>query len=201
MSEEKRIGAIVIKPLKRITEAKTNVMENKPEPQAAHSASEPAAPSAPTASAPAASSTGANENKLRTRSQTYAAAVYERVNAVRTRNKEFRENYLGLARKFPALICTAGLAQALSFVSNEAKERPASKQLLDDLNGVIGEANGNSLLTTSLDADLLLYMHLTRKTLSALVWFKRFSESILDTNEPSIKDNALPAEGSASQGK
>jgi CRISPR-associated protein Cmr5 len=126
------------------------------------------------------------DGKLRTRSQTYAASVYLKVKAIKddsTKKKKFHKKYGGMAHKLPILICTAGLAQALVFVEGKSKDEAGWKHLLDDLSAVVGPINGKHLLKASLEEDLFTYMYLTRKTMDALVWFKRFAVSILDVKQ------------------
>ncbi len=130
---------------------------------------------------------------LQTRSQTYAKKAYEKVKAVTGENDAFREEYAALAKSLPFLIRSAGLAQALAFVDAKAKGEEANKpkpkawnRLLADLNQIMQAGNPKALVQAGIEADLFEYMHLTRKTLEALVWFKRFSESVLDVkkNQP-----------------
>jgi CRISPR-associated protein Cmr5 len=123
---------------------------------------------------------------LRTRSQVYAAAVYEKVMAIKddtTKKKKFQKKYGGMAHKLPVLIRTAGLAQALAFIEVKGTDEAGWKRLLEDLNTVVGPTNGKGLLKASLEEDLVSYMHLTRKTTNALVWFKRFAVSLLNVRQ------------------
>jgi CRISPR-associated protein Cmr5 len=83
-----------------------------------------------------------------------------------------------MAHKLPVLIRTAGLAQALAFV--QARGKNAHKKLLDDLATVISAQNGETLATTSRTAPLPDYMRLTQHALAALLWFKRFAQSVLE---------------------
>lgn len=135
--------------------------------------------------APELSKATQNENlKLQTRSQIYAAAVYEKVKAIeddKAKSDPYKEKYTGMARKLPILIQSAGLAQALAFVDSKTDEM-AWRDLLKDLEAVVGQTKGKSLrdASRSKDLDLLDYMHLTRKTVGALLWFKRFAESVLE---------------------
>lgn len=121
---------------------------------------------------------------MKTRSQTYAAAVYEKVKAIKddkSKEKPYHKKYGGMAHKLPVLIRTAGLAQALVFVSGKGEQ--AWTDLLSDLNAVVGKTNGKDLLLASLSEDLFNYMHLTRRSMDALVWFKRFAESVLNVKQ------------------
>jgi CRISPR-associated protein Cmr5 len=122
---------------------------------------------------------------MKTRSQEYAAAVYVKVKAVKdSKNKTFHDDYLNLARKLPILIRSAGLMQALAFVQGNEKKEVAWQQLLRDLAAVVRNASETDLLTACYNAEIFEYMHLTKKTLDALVWFKRFAESMLEDKTP-----------------
>ena len=85
--------------------------------------------------------------------------------------------YGGMAHKLPVLIRQAGLVQALAYVS--ARGKSGAKQLLEDLARVLGYDSSSQLLDASREAELLEYMHLTRKATVALTWYKRFAQSVL----------------------
>lgn len=85
--------------------------------------------------------------------------------------------YGGMAHKLPVLIRQAGLVQALAYVA--ARGKPGAKQLLEDLAQVLGYKNDDALLRESRNANLLEYMHLTRKAAVSLTWYKRFAQSVL----------------------
>ncbi len=113
---------------------------------------------------------------MNTRSQTFAEKIFRQVTAVKSKDDEFKEKYVGMAHKLPILIRTAGLVQALAFV--QSREEEGSDQLLEDIGKTIGREN---LLKLSREAELSAYRELTRDTLDALIWYKRFSQSILDS--------------------
>jgi len=85
-----------------------------------------------------------------------------------------RRKYGSLAHRLPVLVRTAGLAQALAFV--EARGSQAGEKLLAHIAEVVQE---KELLKRSREAELEEYMDLTRKVLDALVWYKRFAQSVL----------------------
>ncbi len=109
---------------------------------------------------------------MQTRDQKYALDVYKRVSQVK---KEDRDSYGGMAHKLPILIRTSGLAQALTYV--ESRGNAAQKQLLSDLAATLHTPN---LTTTAITAQLADYMYLTQQTMAALLWYKRFAQSVLD---------------------
>ncbi len=91
-----------------------------------------------------------------------------------------KKKYGTMAHKLPMLIRRAGLAQALVFV--EARGEDAQLKLLQHLAETVefaGVTNRKELVKHSREADLATYMLLTRRVLAALVWYKRFTESIL----------------------
>jgi CRISPR-associated protein Cmr5 len=114
---------------------------------------------------------------MQTRSQRFAAVIFTQVNdEVKPQGDAYRKKYGSMAHKLPVLIRTAGLAQALSFV--ESRGEAEHKKLLSHLATVINEedlARRSRTIT-----DLNQYMRLTREVLSALLWYKRFAQSVLD---------------------
>lgn len=134
-----------------------------------------------------------------TRNQKFALAVYEKVVKVaeefpietaftkKEANQKQRNKYGAMAQKMPILIRTAGLAQAVSFL--EAKSKKDSEklnlQLLKDLSEVIEVEMkfGGNFAEKCRKAEMTEYLRLTQNTLAALLWFKRYSVSVLDVEE------------------
>ncbi|NTW00339.1 MAG: type III-B CRISPR module-associated protein Cmr5 [Oscillochloris sp.] len=120
---------------------------------------------------------------MHTREQKYAQDVYTRVCAIKKAqdagdSKIDPKKYGGMAHKLPILIRTAGLAQALTFVEARGDKSGSQRQLLCDLGGTIGY-NGN-LAAQARAAELGEYMRLTQQVLDALLWYKRFAQSVLE---------------------
>ena len=118
---------------------------------------------------------------MRTLEQELAATIYEQVVQLQADENRAKE-YGGMAHKLPVLIRQAGLVQALAYVA--ARGKPGAKQLLSDLARALGyqgddEQVRQALLEASRTANLLEYMHLTRKATVALTWYKRFAQSVL----------------------
>lgn len=111
---------------------------------------------------------------MQTREQRYAAAIFTLIERVGEGKKKA---YGSMAHQLPVLIRTAGLAQALAFV--DGRRDDSQKLLLSDLAMVIGYATSAELLQKSRDCSLAEYMRLTQDALMALVWFKRFAQSVL----------------------
>ncbi|GIW78268.1 MAG: hypothetical protein KatS3mg105_0075 [Gemmatales bacterium] len=112
-----------------------------------------------------------------TRSQTMAQAAYQRI-AGRNNGKPTKE-YATFAKKFPALIHTCGLAQAVAFA--EAKKE---NTYLGDLVVVLQAAgyrdlrNQGVLASRSREAELATYLRLNRDALLAAGWLKRYVEAL-----------------------
>lgn len=134
---------------------------------------------------------------MNTRAQEYAKAVFERVTAFKQLHTDTSgkvdqvkiSEYGSMAHKLPVLIRTAGLAQALAFVaaSGSKKEQQKKKgylhphrQLLEDLAKVVSQPSGKKFLKASRNEQIDEYIRLTRESLAALLWFKRFAQSLLD---------------------
>lgn len=120
---------------------------------------------------------------MQTRDQRYAAEIFRQVSEFKTlkdsegKQSDYKE-YGAMAHKLPVLIRTAGLAQALAFV--QARGKDPHKQLLNHLAKVVNFTNGDALAHRSREADLEAYMYLTEQTLAALLWYKRFAQSVLE---------------------
>ncbi|MCV4753644.1 type III-B CRISPR module-associated protein Cmr5, partial [Escherichia coli] len=82
-------------------------------------------------------------------------------------------------------------AQAISFLETKTGEtgEEMNKQLLEDLSSVVSEVSGidigGNLPAKCREAELQEYIRLTKDTLDALLWFKRYSVSVLE-----VKNNA-----------
>lgn len=121
---------------------------------------------------------------MKTREQRYAAQAYRQVYEIYSHPKEYRDAYGSMAHKLPVLVHQAGLVQALAFV--ESRGKPEHKRLLDHLSEVVLDGDDReALLARSRNDGLISYMHLTEKVLSALAWYKRFAQSILDVDPTS----------------
>lgn len=123
---------------------------------------------------------------MKTVDQQRAAKIFEQVGAVAEGS---RQKYGSMSHKLPVLVRTAGLVQALAFV--EARGEKPHHQLLDDLAEAIGIEGGRSaLLKQSREAALDEYMYLTQQVLQALLWYKRFAQSVLDVQTTESDDTS-----------
>jgi len=112
---------------------------------------------------------------MRTKTQQYAAQIFEQVSRMSEADERARDKYGSMAHRLPVLVRTAGLAQALGFV--ESKGTPVQQQLIRNMSEVIGVPN---LCERSRKAELSEYMTMTKDVMAALVWYKRFAESVLN---------------------
>lgn len=125
---------------------------------------------------------------MKTLEQDFAGTIYKQVEAYGNtypEGKSERKQYGAMAHKLPVLVRTAGLAQALAFVDSRGKE--PHKELLKHLAHVTANAEVVEFLRQSREADLPAYIYLSRKTMLALKWYKRFAQSVLKI-EPGEED-------------
>jgi CRISPR-associated protein Cmr5 len=121
---------------------------------------------------------------VKTCSQLWAEQAYDCIaGRKRTLDKEGREKYCSFVKRFPSLIHSSGLAQALSFV--EAKKQTG---FLKDLERVLGESG---LAELSRQAPVPEYMRLTRRVMQAAGWLKRYAEALLDDDDKGGADASL----------
>ena len=115
------------------------------------------------------------------RTHTVAKTAYERVHAHRSDPK--KKEYGALAHKLPGMILENGLAQATGFLL--AKGKPEHRALLDDLNAVLrsaeilATADGPALHREVIESDLHRTLVLTRRSLEASGWIKRYVQGVL----------------------
>ena len=125
------------------------------------------------------------------RDQRFAIAAHERVTNVASRyeNEPIKRNRYGaIAHSLPLLIHTNGLAQAISFVAamTSKPDMRIYQDFLDDLAQTVGETTGERLQNLALTSDLGNYLRLTRDVLDALLWYKRFAQSILHVDNDNL---------------
>lgn len=112
---------------------------------------------------------------MRTRDQRYATKVHSQAQMVKSDFKDDYRKYGAMCHKLPILIRTAGLAQALAFV--DSRDKPIYKRFLRDLAQTLDMEE--DLCTQARKVELNDYMRLTWQVMAALVWYKRFAQSIL----------------------
>ena len=112
---------------------------------------------------------------MQTIDQQYADIVRQKVLEIQPEPDYTK--YGAMAHKLPILVYTAGLLQALEFVCSRGE--PIQKRLIEHLALTIGQPDTPALMKTVREADLRVYMRLTRQVFAALLWYKRFAQSIL----------------------
>ena len=138
------------------------------------------------------------------RTHAVAKTAYARVDA---HSKDtYKKKYGALAHKLPSIILENGLAQATGFLL--AKGESEHLALLDDLNAVLCSAgatttsNGTKLHQTIIGSDLNQTMLLTRRSLEASGWLKRYVQGVLGvdaTGEDTDDDTASDGTADDSQ--
>ena len=118
---------------------------------------------------------------MQTRDQLLANRIFAQVTAFKdAATPKAVQDYGSMAHKLPVLVRTAGLAQALAFV--DARGEPACKLLLRDLAAVLGYTMADQLVAASRAAEFRAYLQLTQQVMGALIWYKRFTHSVLDVD-------------------
>lgn len=118
------------------------------------------------------------------RTHRVARAAYECVAA--HREDKDRKKYGALAHKLPSMILANGLAQATGFLL--AKGESEHRALLSDLNCVLRttetstSTDGPALHQQVIDSNLSQTLILTRRSLEASGWIKRYVQGVLGLN-------------------
>ena len=125
---------------------------------------------------------------MKTLEQQFAAQIYDQVLPYKGKEEAERKQYGSMTYTLPILVRSAGLAQALAFVASRKKD--VYDQLLDHLAKVVlgNTADKEGYLEQSRKAEMQEYMRLTRRTMLALKWYKRFAESVLDVKSTDAND-------------
>lgn len=120
------------------------------------------------------------------RSQQYAQEAYPLV--VEMQKHQLKVKYRTLALNFPSMILQSGLSQAIGFLM--AKGKDEHQMLLDHLATLVlgKQAQDKQLHQTILTADLTHYQLLTRQTLEAASWLKRYTQALLEKQQ--IKESS-----------
>ena len=97
-------------------------------------------------------------------------------------NPEMAKIYGGLCHKFPVLVRTCGLCQAVAFSKSKMGDRGkprelAHKRILEHVGKLL--VKGADPLDAIRTASAMDYIRMTRQVLSAWIYFKRFAVSIL----------------------
>jgi len=136
-----------------------------------------------------------------TRQQRLMQRALHHVDEVKGKGEGVRSIYGGLCHRLPVLIRTCGLCAALAFVHSKSQgesgdgRREAHRLLLEHCGAIlsdhaglgIGNGSGRELINTVQGLDVRGYVLAQRVLLEALVFHKRFAESVLGV-EPGSGD-------------
>jgi len=106
-----------------------------------------------------------------------------------------RKDYRGIVQRFPSLIQTNGLGQALAFLKAKAKDKEHSEHqylynhleewLISDKGPIPiypdpapNEKEGFKLINRLISNDSTNYRHATMEALALMKWLKRFAEAL-----------------------
>jgi len=137
----------------------------------------------------------------KTRQQRLMQTALDHVDEVKGKGEGVRSFYGGLCHRLPVLIRTCGLCAALAFVHSKSQgesgdgRREAHRLLLEHCGAIlrdhaglgIGNGSGRELINTVQGLDVRGYVLAQRVLLEALVFHKRFAESVLGV-EPGSGD-------------
>lgn len=134
-----------------------------------------------------------------TLAQQRALDAYKHVQGLASPNGEGareRKSYGSFAHKFPVLIRTAGLCQALHFLRSRTS-RPMAEVFLGHLAQQLhrvdqGVTNAESLCDVVHKAPLLSYLALSREAIAVAEWYARLAQSVLGF-QPGDDDEAASA--------
>lgn len=131
------------------------------------------------------------------RTHAIAAAAYQTVVSHRADPPKRRKKYGALAHKLPGLVLQNGLAQATGFLL--AKGEAEHLALLSDLTSILrgtgttGAIDGAALHQEVIGADLAKTVTLTRRTLEATSWIKRYVQGVLGLDATGDATGDAPA--------
>lgn len=116
---------------------------------------------------------------IQTNTQKMAQAAYASVTHRIQPGKAVRDKYVTFARSFPSLLHSCGLAQAIAFA--KAKGHGEYLEDLAVILRAVGHAEAEtaaSLESASREYPVLAYIRLSRSTLQAAGWMKRYVEDV-----------------------
>ena len=111
--------------------------------------------------------------KVQTQGQIQAQIAHKFVSGLVSEGKA--GEYSSFSKSFPAVINNCGLAQAIAF--GFAKKPPLD--YMRHLAIVAGFKDQDAMADGCRNADVAEYLRLTRQTLKAATWLKRYSEALL----------------------
>lgn len=109
---------------------------------------------------------------MQIRTHRYAEVAFPLVEKLK--NDTFEAKYRSLALNFPTMIMQSGLAQAIGFLM--AKGKDEHKTILQHIEKILDRPN---LHADILSSNVQQYQLLTRQTLDATAWLKRYTQALL----------------------
>jgi CRISPR-associated protein Cmr5 len=95
-------------------------------------------------------------------------------------DKNVGDEYRQFAKRFPALVHSCGLTQAVAFAQSKDKN-----VYLDDLASVMGVSNSLELAKISRTVDLVEYQQKTQDAIECATWIKRYAEATEEVSSTS----------------
>lgn len=124
---------------------------------------------------------------MATLQQELLSHAYGKITGRATEDGGAKKTYGIWCHNLPGLIAVSGLAQATAFLDSK-KDKPGFGWLLDDLGSVPGLPGTGSVLNRVRTASTPEYMLMTQRIQAALVYYKRFAESILGVSKEEATD-------------
>ena len=123
--------------------------------------------------------------RIQTRSQENAKRIYNQVEQISRADERLKKEYGIWCQRLPILILRSGLSQATGFLwaKAEQNESKASGILLKHLAKHLNVPNAETPADFHRHinrSELQEYQRLTRLTLEASLWYKRYAESLFD---------------------
>lgn len=116
---------------------------------------------------------------MKIRTQDYAKSAYPLVE--RVQRASFEAKYRTLALTFPTMIMQSGLVQAIGFLM--AKNQEEHQLLLEHIAYLLNCTDSKSLHDRVLKSSIREYQLLTRRSLDATSWLKRYTQSLLENDK------------------
>tara|TARA_R100000935_G_C2839209_1_gene170064 strand:+ start:3025 stop:3375 length:351 start_codon:yes stop_codon:yes gene_type:complete len=113
---------------------------------------------------------------MKIRTHKYAELAYPLIEDIQGSSVEAK--YRTLALTFPAMIMQSGLAQAIGFLM--AKNKEEHKALLTHIAILLNKKDASVLHQAILKSSVTEYQLLSRETLDASAWLKRYTQALLE---------------------
>lgn len=113
---------------------------------------------------------------MQIRTHKYAELAYPLVEKMQ--QDPFEAKYRTLALNFPTMIMQSGLAQAIGFLM--AKDKDEHRIFIQHIAQLLKFSNSKDFHSAILKSDITQYQLLTRKSLDATSWLKRYTQALLN---------------------